>query len=479
VYDMGVILANYVIETMTRKYGEEGKLPSFKAKWRLMSQCLRAIRDISGLPDTVIELDTVYPSIAENDNVCIPMTRGTFETLCGNQRAQFEEMMLAASEVAKSGNAWPSSPSNTFKGVEIVGGGSRVPWVQQSIEKVFKPADVETILRKTVDGTAAGGAGAAYYAAGNRWVLEVTPALDSPLLLSPTKLASCRTVEENFSTVEGAELHRFTRRNELESFILTMQSAVTGVNKDVIAPKKAEMDCLLEEADSWLLNSDPCETSATEYESRYIALNSALRSLCPAYFQKLEGDSLRQEQEIEAAAKETHSKRGPVEDHDFRKLPNSQRIEKAKRNKEEGNDIFKNGGVVELAVQHYLKALTHTSKVFDVTPSEKEEVDLINMSIHLNLAQCYIKMGTDVTYRKAVFSCNSALEIQPNNPKALYRRAVASVALKDFSSASKDLSLAASIASDSEIVKLQKVVERGIAAEKEKEQKMFAKMFQK
>jgi len=376
-------------------------------------------------------------------------------------------------------NLWPSSESNTFIGVEIVGGGARIPWVQNSIDKIFKTPELETTLRKTLDGTAAAAAGAAYYSAGSRWVPEVTPSKDSRFLLSAEDVASLKALEETFAAVESAEIHRFSRRNELESFILTMQSAVDGPHKDVIAPTKVQFGRLLADADSWLLGSDPQDTPSEEYESRYRDLNASLRSACPGYFAKLENDFLQREKELEAAARDTQSKRGPVEDHDIRKLTNSQRIEKAKRNKDEGNDIFKSGGVVELAVEHYMKALTHTSKVFDPTPSEKEELDLLHLSVHLNMAQCYIKMGTDVTYRKAVFSCNAALEIRPNHPKALFRRALANVALKEFASAAKDIAVASTVDNDPEIAKLRKVVEKEIAAEKAKEQMVFAKMFQK
>jgi len=304
----------------------------------------------------------------------------------------------------------------------------------------------------------------------------VTPAPDSSLLISPEERLAIQSVENEMRQIEGSEKVRLLHRNDLEGYILSMLEAVNGPQKDLIAPTKDSFERLIQEAENWFFECDPDSTSSEDYVSRRKSLDTSLRGLCPQYFEKLQSDVDRQEKEIETAAKEMMKNR-QTEDHDTRKLPNSQRLEKAKKNKDEGNEVFKSGNL-ELAVQHYFKALTHTSKMFDQSQSEKEEADALNLSIHLNLAQCYIRLGTEVTYRKAVFSCTSALEIQPNNVKALYRRALAYEAIKDFDSASQDVSKALTLDStDADLIKLRHLIDRHLVAEKEKQKRVFSKMF--
>lgn len=75
--------------------------------------------------------------------------------------------------------------------VEVVGGGSRIPWVAQTIDAAFAggegSSNVSSKLRRTLDGGSAVAMGAASFAAG----LAFTKAIDASALakeLPPTQL---------------------------------------------------------------------------------------------------------------------------------------------------------------------------------------------------------------------------------------------------------------------------------------------------
>lgn len=70
----------------------------------------------------------------------------------------------------------------------------------------------------------------------------------------------------------------------------------------------------------------------------------------------------------------------------------------------------------------YLKALAHVSKMVDVTPTQKEQVDPVKESCYLNLAMCWFKLDK---MDKCIDNCGECLSINPGNSKALLRRGLA------------------------------------------------------
>ena len=65
------------------------------------------------------------------------------------------------------------------------------------------------------------------------------------------------------------------------------------------------------------------------------------------------------------------------------------------KNKDEGTELFK--GAVDVAqfraaAARYNKALTHASKFVDLSPDQREEVNAMKLSLHLNVAACWLKI---------------------------------------------------------------------------------------
>ncbi|OMJ92794.1 hypothetical protein SteCoe_4433 [Stentor coeruleus] len=118
--------------------------------------------------------------------------------------------------------------------------------------------------------------------------------------------------------------------------------------------------------------------------------------------------------------------------------------------KEQGNMFWKKPDI-ENAIKEYSKALLCLNHIFkeNLVSSEKETMKLvkeIQIPCLLNLAACHLKAGEK--YEKAIIHCNDVLNIEPDNTKALYRRACANIELGIYDKASKDLDSARHIDPD-------------------------------
>merc|ERR1712070_630489 len=124
------------------------------------------------------------------------------------------------------------------------------------------------------------------------------------------------------------------------------------------------------------------------------------------------------------------------------------------------------GGNYRMAAARYNKALTHAAKFLDLSPDQKEEVESTKLSLHLNIAMCWLKI-TDAENH-----------LDQKSLKALFRRATAREAKGDYEGATADLKMFASIdPEDAAMLKLTARVEAQIKRQEAKEKKMYSKMF--
>jgi tetratricopeptide (TPR) repeat protein len=108
--------------------------------------------------------------------------------------------------------------------------------------------------------------------------------------------------------------------------------------------------------------------------------------------------------------------------------PSSLALEVSSRYKQRGVDLFQQGRTVD-AFRHFSKAVT----VLVIT--ETEDIPLYAV-LCSNMAACQLQKGNHVY---AASLCDNALNRQPSNAKALYRRAVAAMHLNDHEKAEKDV----------------------------------------
>ncbi|XP_052749879.1 peptidyl-prolyl cis-trans isomerase D isoform X2 [Galleria mellonella] len=125
--------------------------------------------------------------------------------------------------------------------------------------------------------------------------------------------------------------------------------------------------------------------------------------------------------------------------------------------KSSGNALFREERY-KAAARRYHKCLRYlqvinkrAEKLQDITQqySFSEIVATYTQQCHLNLAACYIKLED---HRMCIKSCNEVLEFEPRNEKALYRRAQANYALKNYDSALSDLKIAERVSPNNKAV---------------------------
>ncbi len=173
------------------------------------------------------------------------------------------------------------------------------------------------------------------------------------------------------------------------------------------------------------------------------------------------------------------------------------RIEFAIKMKDAGNDFLKQGGYLD-ANHAYEQALAvfkwaeNTDPDFknkgikdeslvehEYSPSDDQEAEILSnfkKSCYLNLGLCAQKTGE---HSVAIQACTSALEIDPDNAKALYRRAMSRIAPKssgglEMDQALQDLVTAAKSAPED--ITISKTLKR-LLAEKKKQAKADKRTF--
>ncbi|KAG2777628.1 hypothetical protein JG687_00001703 [Phytophthora cactorum] len=146
-----------------------------------------------------------------------------------------------------------------------------------------------------------------------------------------------------------------------------------------------------------------------------------------------------------------------------------------------GNLFFKHGQY-QRAAFHYHKALVYFEYVFTDTDEEEAQADALKLKLLLNFAACRLKtMHLD----DAVHHANQALEIDPNNVKALYRRAQAYRLKDEFDLAQKDIERAVELSKaaeatqsvDSLLIQEKKLLQAKVLAYKLRTKQVSAAMF--
>lgn len=148
-------------------------------------------------------------------------------------------------------------------------------------------------------------------------------------------------VEHQVHLAEAAELKRLEKRNLLESFLLEMQSALRGPKASLLGGTDGEANRRLQEKEHWMLDNQ--EASESEFEATRKELEDFLHTECAAYFAALQDEKKEQEERLEKGAAEAAAvaaASGGRDDVDV-KLPPSQCLKRAKKNKEEANELFK------------------------------------------------------------------------------------------------------------------------------------------
>lgn len=109
----------------------------------------------------------------------------------------------------------------------------------------------------------------------------------------------------------------------------------------------------------------------------------------------------------------------------------AERIDRAQKKKEEGNELFKKGATEE-ALFAYRRARAYIKDLWNCEPDELEKSRFLIVTIQLNIAACHLKLKN---YDFAIEVCKRALDRDSTNIKAYYRLGQAYLAKGEFDEA--------------------------------------------
>ncbi|KAF3456703.1 hypothetical protein FNV43_RR01357 [Rhamnella rubrinervis] len=153
-----------------------------------------------------------------------------------------------------------------------------------------------------------------------------------------------------------------------------------------------------------------------------------------------------------------------------------EKIEAARKKKEEGNALFKAGKYLR-ASKRYEKAVKFIEYDSSFSDEEKQQAKMLKITCNLNNAACQLKLKE---YKQAEKLCTKVLELDSRNVKALYRRAQAYIQLVDLDLAEIDIKKALEIDPDNRDVKLEyKVLKEKVKEYNKKDAQFYGNIFAK
>ena len=155
-------------------------------------------------------------------------------------------------------------------------------------------------------------------------------------------------------------------------------------------------------------------------------------------------------------------------------LEQDERLERGQDHKKRGTELYQKGRI-DFAIKRFTAGLEYLQAMepLDKLPTEmREQQQLLMCQCHLNLAAAFLKRED---YEKVVEHCTTALTLQPDNVKGLFRRGQAYTKLNKYENAKVDISHALKLEPENKAVYNQlRTVEGLIQKEKEMYKKMFA-----
>eukprot|EP00049_Salpingoeca_infusionum_P018897 m.359236 g.359236 ORF g.359236 m.359236 type:complete len:784 (-) comp18484_c0_seq1:280-2631(-) len=455
-------LATFLCNVLSTKYKVPVKQGS-RASLRVLRSSANARKVLSANRTTNVVLEAFGE---EGKDYSIPVTRAELDNECSDIRAALRELMQ------DSLIACGITP-DAIVGVELVGGATCIPFVQDTVTDVFG----EGKLRNTLDRTSAVAIGAA--ALVDTASTNGAPSAATDEASAPAKHANYETWLERLRDMQKQDeaikaVH--SARNALEAYAFSVKNFADGQFKQLY--NEAATTPFVNEQLDWLQTDEAYEAdSADVFTTRQAALEAKVTELNAALFEAMAKDQEEKKKQAEADKQQWAAEAaaaGDKEDHDFRRMKTPERMKYVRKNKDEATELFKGGNYVH-ATQRFIRALTHSTKFVDLSPEDQEEVNTIQAAIHANLALCYIKQSA---WKKAKHSCEESLKLDPTNAKVYYRMALAQESSKDYkegiASCKKGLGL---VEGDAALTKLLKRLEIKKTKAVEAEKKKYAKMF--
>ena len=291
---VGVVSLIKVLEKMT---GTDSCSLGTRAAQRLKNACQKTLKELSMLSDANIDVECFTP---EGSDLHLHVTR---EKLASGAKSKLSRITDCVRSCIEEGVQ--------VHRVEIIGGGSRVPCVQDAILQAL-PMPVP--LGRGLDGSSSVAVGAALHAAGLREVQCPSP-LITPDVSVEEHLA---LIAESARQVEKAELSRLDKRNCIEGLMYKVRGWVSEHGSLIDGPT---VSAHIRELEMWLEEDRLLE----EYTQKLGELESYIGTNCSRVMEKLQQDCSDQDRRLTEGAA-VASATAVKEDHDTRKLPTKERL---------------------------------------------------------------------------------------------------------------------------------------------------------
>ncbi|SJK86181.1 Heat shock protein homolog SSE1 [Babesia microti strain RI] len=435
-----------ISELVAKKFEFEiDKLP-YKKRITLFKACNKCLKDLSISDHAKVEIECF---LNEDDLLC-PITREQL-TEEGNNLIDNTVTNLIKG-VLKTANM------ETVDNIELIGGGSRVPLVQKLLGKFIADGNK---FRHTIHNKSciAHGSILALLPPDENIVITKSDNSVKEIVLVPLSDEAKERIDKIYN-VHMEHKKKVNMLNALESRILEIRNHKSGDFSDLISD---EMNPLIDQLESWTWDSlnDPSVT-LTNIEEKLDSFEKNLEKTSPRYIEEIN-------------RKHEEKRNREMEMSDDTTLTKEQLLKRAAKNKQEGNELYADGNI-ELSIQRYIKSLGYCTKVVDPTEAQLHEMNDIKYACHLNLAQCYLRFDSEQAYNKAKKSCESALSIK-QTAKAYFKISIAYEKLKDFDKSMDSIKKAMELENNKTFSDRAALLNRFIQARKEKEKKVYSKMF--
>lgn len=395
---------------------------------RLLLACERLRRLLSQLPDATVTVENV----CENTDITLRMGRDEFAKVCASCNDRLAAMLSAVRQGA-------DGEALAVHAAEACGGGCRMPHIQAMLSAQL--ASPVVLGAKLDDTSSAMGAVLAVKAG------QATEAMETATgAFDVSELAEMIVTEKILQEHEGKLDAIGGKYNALEALLLEMRNLHSSRAPEAMEIDKAALSSALNSYETVLYEVMDGAPYALQHADASLAaarcgdrldiklanladlltdVQTHMATLCQSYYAKQQAKRMAVEAELEQAAGEEDEDYDKDNDNTVnRKLKKSDRIRLIHKNKEEGNELFKDKNY-RMAVIRYQKAIGHVNQLLDgscaVSAEEKTEMEAMKLTLYNNISLSYTKMEN---WELVLVHVNNALAIDKTNKKALYRRGV-------------------------------------------------------
>jgi hypothetical protein len=433
-----------------------------RALMRLNTQAAKAKSMLSGLPEVDIVVDSVVPELDLRSKV----SRAQMEEGASHVVKDIAELLNKV--VEKAGLA-----KTDIVRCEIVGGGSRVPIIQNLVKTEFGQ------VFKTLDNECSVAMGAALLGAIKEGIVEFTvegvqgPSYDDAPGLSEEEMATVKALEEKFRADDLEIRMRNDAKNLLEQFVFDTRressEQTVGVDDEDTMDK---LRSFLTGVEDWIYE-DGENCPAAEVTKKLETAQEEAKAIAPKLFEVLQK---KEEKAREERLKSQQEVIAPSEKSKKKPMRPSEKIAEAKKKKEHGNSLIKDVNY-EDATRRYTQALGICAEMDGtLNPDDQSEVNDIKYACYCNLSLANVRLKVP---KLGVYNSTKAIELFPEKPKAYLRRAQAKCETKDFEEAKADILMVKKYDPEDKLNwgKFLTKTELNIKREKDKQKKQYANMF--